>query len=173
MPPLRRNLFSILAMLSLMTFIAVAALWAAGVGSGRSWAIGREQSWRLTTRGGRLELDNRAAVYRAQFALAKFNLDMVEWRMKTQLHERDASRDVPPLPVQPPTPPELRTYSAHCAPIALATAALPLWGFVSLRARLRRGRRARRGLCRACGYDLRATPDHCPDCGTPRNHAPI
>ena len=57
--------------------------------------------------------------------------------------------------------------SVSASSLALAAAFLPV---VSVTAHLHRRRRVRarvsRGLCPACGYDLRATPGRCPECGT-------
>ena len=46
--------------------------------------------------------------------------------------------------------------------IATAAAGLPLVRGAAL---LRNRRRTGHGLCPDCGYDLRATPDTCPECG--------
>lgn len=48
--------------------------------------------------------------------------------------------------------------------IFFGLAAMFPWMLHRRRARLRAARR-RAGLCPACGYDLRATPGHCPECG--------
>jgi hypothetical protein len=55
---------------------------------------------------------------------------------------------------------ETRRVTVAYGPLVLLTGLLPL-------AQLIRRKRAAppRGLCPACGYDLRATPDRCPECG--------
>jgi hypothetical protein len=52
-------------------------------------------------------------------------------------------------------------YVPHWAVVALSAVLPIVW---SVR-RVRRRRRSEGPLCRTCGYDLRATPDRCPECG--------
>jgi hypothetical protein len=53
--------------------------------------------------------------------------------------------------------------------------AFPIWfgvlvlsspGIAAVVRRAQRARRVARRCCRVCGYDLRATPERCPECGT-------
>jgi len=56
-----------------------------------------------------------------------------------------------------------RIFTVPIWSLALAFAILPA---VGLAKRLRHSRRLSSNLCPTCGYDMRATPERCPECGT-------
>lgn len=59
-----------------------------------------------------------------------------------------------------------RRLAVPCWLAALLFGVLPGWRAFLWVERRRRLRRSREGRCDQCGYDLRATPDRCPECGT-------
>jgi hypothetical protein len=62
---------------------------------------------------------------------------------------------------------QLMSYTAVVLPYWLLTllVGMPWIVFLARRWRSRAARRIAAGLCPACGYDLRASPDRCPECG--------
>jgi hypothetical protein len=56
----------------------------------------------------------------------------------------------------------IRVLIPYRVPVGLAAVLPILWTMTKLRPRRRFGP----NLCQKCGYDLRATPERCPECGT-------
>jgi hypothetical protein len=108
-----------------------------------------------------------------------------DWKMHVQYpgvgHYREVATGTR-LAVQGKTPEEEVSQIVARAPMCACHAAgvqlrVSLWLLLAFAAipqgawalgRLRRDRRRRKGLCLACGYDLRGSGDRCPECGTER-----
>jgi hypothetical protein len=57
------------------------------------------------------------------------------------------------------------SFAVPCWIVLPATMVLPAFWSIAFYRRRRERRRVELGLCLGCGYDLRATPDRCPECG--------
>lgn len=60
----------------------------------------------------------------------------------------------------------LTSFQEINLPIWLVSILFGFWPFSVWRGNRRRAKRAKLGQCLECGYDLRGTPNRCPECGT-------
>lgn len=87
-------------------------------------------------------------------------------RLKVLSHANSEARAAMSIKSRRLTP--LASHSAqHGAAVTVAASALPpaIWLMLVARGLARRRMRHINHLCPACGYDLRATPGRCPECG--------
>jgi len=148
---LRRILLNAATVLSLLLFVATLALWVRSYwGDGGSVALFGHQ-WDWSSRNGRFLMSNANEVFVGQ--LKRLGVDPAK-----------------PLVGQTFSPPpdsdilfqDIMQIVLDYRWVIPAAVILPLW---RVRSWWKRGHRTSTGLCPSCGYDLRATPDRCPECG--------
>ena len=180
---MKRALSNALTLLSLVFCVAACVLWVRSLGhrSGTEWArpafsvkvtetdgvlgllVARDSGlivpggegslhgwthWRTTTRPGR----DRASYARPGFNRWGFGFHAVRTVGRPAGNWRIGGRRL------------WIVYLPHWLPVTLLAIPPAAWVVRRARSRVRRAT----GHCPACGYDLRATPDRCPECGWPR-----
>ena len=145
------RLFAIASALSLALLLATAILWAATLHRGVTVArhSSHETNWLLLSGKGKMTFTFEPIVHHVVTPenygqVRRLDCTVTWWKWVDRL---GVSVMVP-----------------HVYPIVLF-AILPLAWLPGVTRRGRRHRRA--GLCSECGYDLRASAERCPECGTP------
>jgi hypothetical protein len=181
---MKRRLVNLLTALARLLLVAVAALWI------RSYFVGEEVGWPRRVPGSGefrvIYVHSGAGGLSVSFLSAAPTDAAQTATMKAAVEREPLYRRVDPWPRYPwvRTPARLRSlgFQTTLDPQAQASSirpvrrfVIPYWfpavmaaGLPVIRpavAASRERRRRRIGLCPSCGYDLRATPGRCPECG--------
>jgi hypothetical protein len=186
---LARHLFTVLSAVSLLLCVAVCVLWVRSYWVGDHWACNSLSKHQQTTRADYYTdeeyLANRAID--GYYVVSELGVVWAQhetgWDTFNQWHPPQFWTSTPQF-----APFEETTFlrSLHFAyeggavwsdkpwivtvphaALAVTFAAAPAAWLVRRLLRYQRARRSARGLCAKCGYDLRASPERCPECGTP------
>ena len=166
---MRRRLLNLLTTLSLLACVAAAVFWWRGYrvtdGLYLRWPGGPLVA--LDSRGGELSV---VVQHRHAWQLRGFRYwrgPRVNYPVRAQLRDQDPEpRDrvrFLGFTVRKSRRGDWWVVTVPTWSVAAATLVLPA---ADVARRVRKRRRAAGGTCAACGYDLRATPDRCPECGT-------
>jgi hypothetical protein len=167
---MRRRLFTLLSALSLVLCLATCAEWVRSLWRCDLVNWGGQESSAIVASAGnsvlfmRLETPPLARGFgfttKGEFALSIWNICLVsgrtscEWEMPGIVY----------FEVKKPV--GVAAAMVDYWLIVVTLAIFPAcWTLIRLRQNLKR-RRCPTPVCPACGYDLRATPDRCPECGT-------
>ena len=181
---MRRRLLNLLTVMSLLLCVAVAVLWVRSYGNEDQLMLDVPYATGLY-RGVAWNGDGRAGLSLDHFSwTTPTPVGHVEWRRFERRTEPLNSWVLARRPngdgVQvagmdfyfrriksvPPEAEASTTYGGFLVPHAYLVALCLAFPTMKATAYLRRRRRRKRNFCGSCGYDLRATPDRCPECGT-------
>jgi hypothetical protein len=182
----RRRLLNLVTLLSLLLCLAVCALWVRSVwGFCDAITATRASSWTAYSCENTLCLQRVFKVGGPSAASASVLPASNRWQvglggkvygpryhqmMSTRSpHVGGFSPDVSSGPYDAWSRTEVRFLAFPHWVVAALCAVVPL---ARLAVGVRDRRRHATGLCPRCGYDLRATPDRCPECGTAASSAP-
>ena len=167
---MKRRLFNLAAAVSLVLCLATVALWCRSIVREDHWyalagqvpaaefRIGDGHALVRDRRVPREALaDDRIRWYHKSFSAPSVTDKVMLWQFQGRSSTAIALRSDPDVALSG------WTLRLRIWPIVAMTSLLPaLWTFLTLRRR----QQYRQGLCPVCGYDLRASPDCCPECGT-------
>jgi hypothetical protein len=175
MRPVRRRLLNLVTALSLLLCVTVTVAWRRSYAVGERYAYtGSGGSTALAWTGGYLRLERASATQSLPFEMNRgwhFSREPTTdphlrmprfpgaryWRWGPFAYSRSGGGED-----------DVAVYRRFLAPFWLPVAlfaAAPAWWVIGAARRAQRRRRAIRCLCPLCGYDLRATPGRCPECG--------